>query len=125
MSKHAAGQPPSKIGFRPGSIMTLDNALKIMLVKSANDIAMAIAESVGGSEAAFVDRMNAEAQRIGMYGTHFANPHGLPKPDQYTTARDLALLVMQHPQANSRNMRAISGSKRSPRASASTTTTIC
>lgn len=95
MSKHAAGQPPSKIGFKPGSIMTLDNALKIMLVKSANDVAMAIAESVGGSEAAFVDRMNAEAQRIGMYGTHFDNPHGLPEPDQYTTARDLALLVIR------------------------------
>jgi D-alanyl-D-alanine carboxypeptidase len=95
MSKHAAGQPPSKIGFRAGSIMTLDNALKIMLVKSANDVAMAIAESVGGSETAFVARMNAEAQRIGMYGTHFANPHGLPKPDQYTTARDLALLAVR------------------------------
>lgn len=94
MSKHAAGQPPSKIGFKAGSIMTLDNALKMMLVKSANDIAVAVAESVGGSEAAFVARMNGEAQRIGMFGSHFSNPSGLPKPDQYVTARDMALLVM-------------------------------
>jgi len=94
MSKHAAGQPPSRMGFKAGSVMTLDNALKMMLVKSANDIAMAVAESVGGSEEAFVARMNTEAQRIGMYGTHFSNPNGLPKPDQYTTARDMALLVM-------------------------------
>lgn len=95
MSKHAAGQPPSKMGFKAGSVMTLDNALKMMLVKSANDIAMAVAEAVGGSEQDFVARMNAEAQRIGMYGSHFANPNGLPAPDQYTTARDMALLSMQ------------------------------
>jgi len=94
VTKHSAGEPPSKMGFKPGSVMRLDNALKMMLVKSANDIAMAVGENVGGSQAAFADRMNAEAARLGMNGTHFVNPNGLYSPDQYTTARDLSILVM-------------------------------
>ncbi|MER9435883.1 D-alanyl-D-alanine carboxypeptidase family protein [Mesorhizobium sp. M0618] len=94
VTKHSAGEPPSKMGFKPGSVMRLDNALKMMLVKSANDIAMAVGENVGGSQAAFAERMNAEAARLGMNGTHFVNPNGLFSPDQYTTARDLAVLVM-------------------------------
>ena len=93
MTAHAAAEPPTKMGFKPGSIITLDNALKMMLIRSANDIAMAVGENVGGSEDAFVQRMNAEAQRLGMTGSHWANPNGLFAPDQYTTARDLALLV--------------------------------
>ncbi|MDX8435428.1 D-alanyl-D-alanine carboxypeptidase family protein [Mesorhizobium abyssinicae] len=93
VTKHSAVEPPSKMGFKPGSVMRLDNALKMMLVKSANDIAMAVGENIGGSQAAFADRMNAEAARLGMTGTHFVNPNGLFSPDQYTTARDLALLV--------------------------------
>jgi len=93
VTKHSAGEPPSKMGFKPGSVMRLDNALKMMLVKSANDIAMAVGENIGGSQAAFADRMNAEAARLGMAGTHFVNPNGLYSPDQYTTARDLAVLV--------------------------------
>jgi D-alanyl-D-alanine carboxypeptidase len=72
--------------------MTLDNALKMMLVKSANDLAMAIAETVGGSEDAFVARMNSEAARLGMNTSHFVNPNGLPKKGQYSTARDLAIV---------------------------------
>ncbi|RWC29036.1 MAG: D-alanyl-D-alanine carboxypeptidase [Mesorhizobium sp.] len=94
VTKHSAAEPPSKMGFKPGSVMRLDNALKMMLVKSANDIAMAVGENVGGSQAAFAERMNAEATRLGMNGTHFVNPNGLYSPDQYTTARDLAVLVM-------------------------------
>jgi D-alanyl-D-alanine carboxypeptidase len=94
VTKHSAAEPPSKMGFKPGSVMRLDNALKMMLVKSANDIAMAVGENVGGSPAAFAERMNAEATRLGMNGTHFVNPNGLYSPDQYTTARDLAVLVM-------------------------------
>ncbi|MBZ9843738.1 D-alanyl-D-alanine carboxypeptidase family protein [Mesorhizobium sp. CA5] len=93
VTKHSAGEPPSKMGFKPGSVMRLDNALKMMLVKSANDIAMAVGENIGGSQAAFAERMNAEAARLGMVGTHFVNPNGLYSPDQYTTARDLAVLV--------------------------------
>ena len=93
MTAHAAAEPPTKMGFKPGSIITLDNALKMMLIRSSNDIAMAVGENVGGSEDAFVQRMNAEAQRLGMTGSHWANPNGLFAADQYTTARDLALLV--------------------------------
>lgn len=94
MSKHAAAEPPSKMYFKPGQKMTLDSALKIILVKSANDVSVAIAESVSGSEQAFVDRMNAEARRIGMSSSHFINPNGLPGKGQYTTARDLAVLAV-------------------------------
>lgn len=94
ISRHAAAEPPAKMGFKPGSVLRLDNAMKMMLVKSANDIAMAIGENIGGSQADFAARMNKEAQRLGMSGSHFVNPNGLYSPDQYTTARDLALLVI-------------------------------
>jgi D-alanyl-D-alanine carboxypeptidase len=93
VSAHAAAEPPSKMGFKPGTELTLDDALKIMMVKSANDIAMALAESVGGSEPAFAARMNAEAARLGMTRSHWTNPNGLPDPSQYTTARDMAVLA--------------------------------
>jgi D-alanyl-D-alanine carboxypeptidase len=91
--KRAAAEPPSKMGFKPGTVLRLDTALKMMLVKSANDIAMAVGENIGGSQAAFAARMNAEAARLGMTGSHFVNPNGLFSPEQYTTARDIALLV--------------------------------
>lgn len=94
VSKRAAAEPPAKMGYKPGAVMTLDNALKMMLIKSANDIAMAVGENVGGTVPAFVARMNGEAFRLGMTDTHFANPNGLHSPEQYTTARDLGLLVM-------------------------------
>jgi D-alanyl-D-alanine carboxypeptidase len=94
MSKHAAAEPPSKMYFKPGQAMTLDSALKIILVKSANDVSVAIAESISGSEQAFVERMNAEAARIGMSSSRFVNPNGLPGKGQYTTARDLAVLAV-------------------------------
>ena len=93
VTKIAAAEPPSKMGYKPGSVMTLDNALKMMLIKSANDIAAAIGENVGGTIPAFAARMNAEARRLGMTGSHFTNPNGLHDPENYTTARDLALLV--------------------------------
>ncbi len=95
VSKKAADQPASKMYFKPGSKLTLDSALKILLVKSANDIAVAIAETVGGSVDQFVVMMNNEAARLGMNSTRFINPHGLPGKGQYTTARDLALLALQ------------------------------
>ena len=66
---------------------------KMMIVRSANDIAMALAETIGGSEANFVKMMNAEAQRLRMNGTTFRNPNGLPADGQYSTARDLAVLA--------------------------------
>ncbi|WP_373288618.1 D-alanyl-D-alanine carboxypeptidase family protein [Brucella endophytica] len=93
MTVNASKEPPSKMGYKPGSVMTLDTALTIMLVKSANDVAVAVGEAIGGTEAGFVQRMNAEAQRLGMFGTHFTNPNGLQDPNNYSTARDLAVLV--------------------------------
>ncbi len=92
MSKRAAAQPPAKMYFKPGQKLTLDSALKILMVKSANDIAVAVAEAVGGTQEAFVLRMNAEAAKLGMNDSHFVNPNGLPGKGQYTTARDLAVL---------------------------------
>ena len=93
MSRTAANEPPSKMGYRPGTVLTLDNALKIIMVKSANDVAAAIGESLGGSMQGFADRMNAEAKRLGMTGSHWVNAHGLHDDDQYTTARDLGILA--------------------------------
>ncbi|MBN9022417.1 MAG: D-alanyl-D-alanine carboxypeptidase [Rhizobiales bacterium] len=92
ISANAAKEPPSKMGYKPGTVVTVDNALKMMLVRSANDIAIALGETVGGSEANFVKLMNAQAQRLGMNGTSFRNPNGLPAEGQYSTARDLAVL---------------------------------
>jgi D-alanyl-D-alanine carboxypeptidase len=93
VTRHALNEPPSKMGFKVGTIIDLDNALKMMMVHSANDIAMAIAETIGGSEEGYVAMMNAEAARLGMTSTHFINPNGLPGNGQYTTARDLAVLA--------------------------------
>ncbi|MBB5752413.1 D-alanyl-D-alanine carboxypeptidase [Prosthecomicrobium pneumaticum] len=93
VSAHALGEPPSKMGFRAGTRIAIDDALKMMIVRSANDIAMAIAETVGGSEEGFVAMMNREAARLGMSSTRYHNPNGLPDPGQITTARDLAVLA--------------------------------
>jgi len=92
-SQHALEQPPSKIGLPAGGQMTVDMALKALIVKSANDVAVMLAEKVAGTEEAFVERMNATAQRLGMTQTRFFNANGLPNPSQVTTARDLAILA--------------------------------
>ncbi|WP_245304020.1 D-alanyl-D-alanine carboxypeptidase family protein [Agrobacterium bohemicum] len=94
MSKKASDQPASKMYFKPGSKLTLDSALKLLLIKSANDIAVAIAETVAGTNENFVAQMNAQAARLGMSSTHYVNPNGLPGKGQYTTARDLAVLAL-------------------------------
>ncbi len=91
-SQNAANQPPSKMGFRPGTVLTLDDALKMMMVKSANDIAIAVAETIGGSVSDFADRMNQAALQLGMTRSHFTTPNGLPDDDNYSTARDMAIL---------------------------------
>ncbi|MCR4269243.1 D-alanyl-D-alanine carboxypeptidase family protein [Nitratireductor sp. ZSWI3] len=93
ISAQAAKEPPSKMGYPVGSVLTLDNALKILMVKSANDVATSVAEAVGGSVRGFAVRMNAMARELGMTGSHFVNAHGLFSAEQYTTARDLAVLV--------------------------------
>ncbi len=93
MTPTATRQPPSKMGFNVGQVVTVDNALKIIMVKSANDVSWALAEAVGGSKDAFVAEMNRQARLLGMTATHFNNPHGLPDAGQVTTARDLGLLA--------------------------------
>lgn len=94
VSKYALSKPPSKMGLPVGTIFNFENALKIILVKSANDIAVSIAESLSGSEEAFARRMNSTAAKLGMSGSNFVNPHGLHDPLQYTTAHDYGLLSM-------------------------------
>jgi D-alanyl-D-alanine carboxypeptidase len=93
VSEAAAAQPPSKMGFKPGTQIRLDNALKILMVKSANDVAATIAENIGGSIEGFSELMNAHARRLGMADSRFANPHGLPDERNQTTARDMAILA--------------------------------
>jgi len=93
VSANALEEPPSKMGYKVGTPMTLDNALKMMIVRSANDIAVAIAETVGGSEQQFVELMNGQARRLGMASTRYNNPNGLPDDRQVTTARDMAVLA--------------------------------
>ncbi|HRF08879.1 MAG TPA: D-alanyl-D-alanine carboxypeptidase family protein [Xanthobacteraceae bacterium] len=93
ISQFAASTPPSKAGFPAGQTITVDNAIKLLMVKSANDMAVVIAEGVSGSQDAFVGEMNATAQLLGMSATRFRNPHGLPDDEQVTTARDMALLA--------------------------------
>jgi D-alanyl-D-alanine carboxypeptidase len=92
-SKNAAAQPPTKMGFKVGTTVTVDNALKMMMVKSANDIAVTIAEGVGGSIDGFADMMNTNAHALGMTQSNFVNPNGLPAENHYTSARDLAILA--------------------------------
>ena len=93
VSPTAASQSPSKMGFRPGTQVTVENALKMMLVKSANDMAVVLAEGVGGSIDGFSAQMNQTAQKLGMTQTSYVNPNGLPAEGQITSARDLAILA--------------------------------
>ena len=93
VSRNAAAQQPTKMGFRAGTTLTVDNALKMLMVKSANDMAVAIAEGVGGSIEGFADMMNANARRLGMTESHFVNPNGLPAENHVTSARDLGILA--------------------------------
>jgi D-alanyl-D-alanine carboxypeptidase len=93
VSPVASSQSPSKMGFKPGTQVTVDNALKMMLVKSANDMAVVLAEGVGGSIDGFAVMMNQTAQKLGMTQTSYVNPNGLPADGQITSARDLAILA--------------------------------
>jgi len=93
VSETAAALPPSKMAFKPGTQIRLDNALKIIMVKSANDIAATIAENLGGSVDGFADLMNQAAANLGMRESRFVNPHGLPDDRQQTSARDMAVLA--------------------------------
>ena len=92
ISRHAASMAPSKLGLRPGSTISVEDAIKAIVTKSANDIAAAVGEAVGGTEAHFAQMMTAKAQSLGMSRTFYANASGLPDPRQVTTAHDLVVL---------------------------------
>jgi D-alanyl-D-alanine carboxypeptidase len=92
VSAKAAAQAPSKLGLRPGSTITAEDAIRALVTKSANDVAVTIAENIGGSEEAFARRMTATARRIGMKRSTFYNASGLPNAAQFTTARDMVTL---------------------------------
>jgi D-alanyl-D-alanine carboxypeptidase len=93
VSDNAVAQDPTKMGFPTGTQVSVDNAIKMLLVKSANDIAVVIAEGIGGSVPAFVGEMNRTAAELGMTATHYNNPNGLPDEGQITSARDMAILA--------------------------------
>jgi D-alanyl-D-alanine carboxypeptidase len=93
VSKHAAAQPPSTLNLKEGQQITVANLIRGSAIRSANDAAMALGEAVSGSERAFVQRMNATAEAMGMANTSYRNPHGLTAEGQMTTARDVAVLA--------------------------------
>ena len=93
VSARALTQAPSKMGFAPGTQVTLDNALKMLMVKSANDIAVTVAEGVSGSVEAFAEDMNAAAASLGLRQSHFVNPNGLHDPAHVSSALDMALIA--------------------------------
>lgn len=92
VSKTAAAQPPSKLGLRAGSTINTETAIKALVVKSANDVAVVVAERLGGTEWRFARRMTQRARQLGMHRTTFKNASGLPNSKQLTTARDMAEL---------------------------------
>jgi D-alanyl-D-alanine carboxypeptidase len=92
VSPNAAAQAPSKLGLRAGQTIAVEDAIKALVTKSANDAATAIGENVSGSVPAFAKRMTRTARALGMSGTVFRNPSGLPDKGQYTTARDMMKL---------------------------------
>lgn len=92
ISPRAAAQPPSKLGLRAGDTIRVDDAISALAVKSANDIAVALAERIGGTEQKFAAMMTLRAQELGMRNTRFVNASGLPDSRQLTSARDIAIL---------------------------------
>ena len=93
VSRNANLQAPTKMGLPVGAQVTVDNALKMMMVKSANDMAVLLAEGIGGSVDDFAQQMTDTAHKLGMSESNFVNPNGLPADGQITSARDLAILA--------------------------------
>lgn len=93
VTANARAEPPSKVGLPLGAEVSVDWALQALMVRSANDMAVVLAEGIGGSEANFVRMMNDAARRLAMTGTYFSNPNGLPDRRNVTTARDMGLLA--------------------------------
>ena len=94
VSAYAASRPPSKLGLKAGQSIDVESAINALVVRSANDIATAVGEYLGGSEAAFAAAMTSKARSLGMTRTSFRNASGLPDPGQQTCARDMARLGM-------------------------------
>ena len=94
VSSLAASQAPTKLGLHPGETITVEDAMHAIAVKSANDMAVALAEKIGGSEDRFAAMMTLKARDLGMTHTHYVNANGLPDSRQITTARDIATLCM-------------------------------
>jgi D-alanyl-D-alanine carboxypeptidase len=92
VSAHAAAQAPSKLGLKPGESIQVETAIRAIVTKSANDVAVIVAEALGGDETSFAKLMTAKARALGMMGTTYHNASGLPDDLQYTTARDQATL---------------------------------
>ena len=95
VSKFASQQQPSRLGLKPGSWITAENAIKALVTKSANDVAVVVAESIAGNQRAFAERMTRTARYLGMTRTRFRNASGLPDNAQLTTARDMATLGLR------------------------------
>lgn len=95
VTPNAAGQAPSKVGFKPGQTIRAIDAIHILVTKSANDVAVVVAENVAGTEANFARMMTLKAREIGMTRTTFKNASGLPNPGQVTTARDMITLSLR------------------------------
>src|SRR5271166_1973499 len=93
ISEHAAAQEPSKLGLEPGETISVEDAIKAVVTRSANDIAVAIAEAIGHDESTFADMMTRKAHALGMTSTVYRNASGLPNDEQVTTARDLTVLA--------------------------------
>jgi D-alanyl-D-alanine carboxypeptidase len=94
VSELAHSQPPSRLGLPVGAEITVETALQAMIIKSANDASVMLAEAVAGSQEAFAEKMNEAAKRLGMTRSHWVNANGLPASEQVTTARDLAKLTV-------------------------------
>jgi len=93
VSERAAAQEPSKLGIEPGQTISVEDAIKAIVTRSANDVAVAIAEKIGGDESAFAAMMTRKAHALGMSRTLYRNASGLPDDQQVTTARDLTILA--------------------------------
>ncbi len=93
ISEHAAAQEPSKLGLEPGETISVEDAIKAVVTRSANDIAVAIAEAIGHDESTFAEMMTRKAHALGMANTTYRNASGLPNDQQITTARDLTILA--------------------------------
>ena len=101
MSSHAVSQRPSKLGLGTGQSLSVEEAINVVAVKSANDVSVALAEKIGGSETNFARMMTAKARQLGMRQTVFANASGLPDPAHFSSAQDIAILsaamIRNHP----------------------------